>query len=60
MIGSFIAFGVNGSTAALAVVAYRAISFWLPVLPGGIPYFRLRNSVTRWRERDQRVSAERA
>jgi len=53
MIGSFIAFGVNGSTAVLAVLAYRIISFWLPVLPGSVAYLQLRATVNRWRERDQ-------
>ncbi len=42
MIGAFIAFGVNGSTAVLAVLAYRIISFWLPILPGSIAYLQLR------------------
>ena len=50
MIGAFIAFGVNGSTAILAVLAYRAVSFWLPTLPGLFAYFQLRRTVTRWRE----------
>ncbi len=50
MIGSFIAFGVNGSTAVLAVLAYRIISFWLPILPGSIAYLQLRSRVGRWRE----------
>jgi hypothetical protein len=50
MIGSFIAFGVSGSTAVLAVLAYRVISFWLPVLPGSIAYLQLRSAVARWRE----------
>lgn len=53
MIGSFIAFGINGSTAVLAVLAYRIISFWLPVLPGSIAYLQLRATVNRWREQDQ-------
>ena len=52
MIGSFIAFGVNGSTAVLAVLAYRIISFWLPVLPGSIAYLQLRSAVSRWREQN--------
>jgi uncharacterized protein (TIRG00374 family) len=52
MIGTFIAFGINGSTAVLAVLAYRLISFWLPVLPGSIAYLQLRSSVSRWREQD--------
>lgn len=50
MIGSFIALGVNGSTAALAVLTYRFISFWLPIVPGSVAYLRLRASVARWNE----------
>jgi uncharacterized protein (TIRG00374 family) len=53
MIGSFIAFGINGSTAVLAVLAYRIISFWLPVLPGSIAYLQLRSSVSKWREQNE-------
>ena len=45
MIGSFLAFGVNGSLAVLAVLGYRTISYWLPTLPGVIAYFRLRHGV---------------
>src|SRR5262249_57762548 len=30
MIGAFVAFGVNLDLAVLAVLSYRAISFWLP------------------------------
>lgn len=41
MIGSFIALGVSGSIAALAVLAYRLVSFWLPILPSSIAYLRL-------------------
>ncbi len=50
MLGVFIAFGVSGSTAALAVIAYSLISIWLPVLPGSVAYFRLRAAVAAWRE----------
>jgi uncharacterized protein (TIRG00374 family) len=42
MIGSFLAFGVNGSLAVLAVLAYRTISYWLPTVPGVIAYIQLR------------------
>jgi uncharacterized protein (TIRG00374 family) len=42
MIGSFLAFGVNGSLAVLAVLAYRTISYWLPTVPGVIAYIELR------------------
>ncbi|MBV9048190.1 MAG: flippase-like domain-containing protein [Solirubrobacterales bacterium] len=50
MIGAFIAFGVNGSVAILAVLAYRALSFWLPTLPGAAAYFQLRRTVAQWRQ----------
>lgn len=49
MIGAFAAFGVDFKLAVLAVLAYRAISFWLPTLPGAIAYFQLRRTVARWR-----------
>ena len=39
--------------AVLAVLAYRTISYWLPILPGAIAYFRLRHTVGDWRQRDQ-------
>jgi uncharacterized protein (TIRG00374 family) len=48
MIGSFLAFGVNGSDAVLAVLCYRALSFWLPTVPGAIAYVQLRHTVDRW------------
>ena len=49
MIGSFLAFGVNGSLAVIAVLAYRTISYWLPTVPGAIAYVSLRHHVTSWR-----------
>jgi uncharacterized protein (TIRG00374 family) len=48
MIGAFVAFGVNGGQAVVAVLAYRAISFWLPTLPGIAGYIALRRTVHRW------------
>ncbi len=45
MIGSFLAFGVNGALAVIAVLAYRTISYWLPTVPGAIAYVRLRRHV---------------
>ncbi|MHB8533488.1 MAG: flippase-like domain-containing protein, partial [Solirubrobacteraceae bacterium] len=52
MIGAFAAFGVNLELAVLAVLSYRAISFWLPTGPGAIAYFQLRRTVSRWREEE--------
>lgn len=57
MIGAFAAFGVELKLAVLAVLAYRAIAFWLPTLPGAIAYFQLRRTVGRWqgeRPKDER------
>jgi uncharacterized membrane protein YbhN (UPF0104 family) len=51
MIGALAAFGVDFKLSVLAVLSYRAISFWLPTLPGAIAYFQLRRTVARWRER---------
>lgn len=48
LIGSFSALGVNVQAAVLAVLAYRAFSFWLPSIPGAIAYLQLRRTVQRW------------
>jgi uncharacterized protein (TIRG00374 family) len=50
MIGAFAAFNVNAGLAVVAVLTYRAFSFWLPTVPGAIAYFQLRKTVARWRE----------
>lgn len=52
MIGAFLAFGVPGSAAVVAVLTYRGIAFWLPTLPGAVAYISLRRRVARWREED--------
>ena len=48
MIGAFVAFGVDGGLAVVAVLVYRAFTFWLPLIPGVIAYFQLRKTVERW------------
>jgi hypothetical protein len=48
-IGAFLAFGIHADVAVLAVLAYRALSYWLPTLPGVIAYVRLRGTVAGWR-----------
>ena len=58
MIGAFIAFGVNGSVAVLAVLAYRLISFWLPIVPGSVAYLQLRRTVARWKQADRAAPHE--
>jgi len=54
MIGAFAAFNIPADRAVIAVLAYRAISFWLPTLPGVAGYVRLRSTVRGWRDADTR------
>jgi uncharacterized protein (TIRG00374 family) len=56
MIGAFAAFGVDSGLAVVAVLVYRAFTFWLPLVPGVIAYFRLRRTVDAW-SRDRPASA---
>ncbi|HET9119043.1 MAG TPA: lysylphosphatidylglycerol synthase transmembrane domain-containing protein [Solirubrobacterales bacterium] len=59
MIGAFVLFGLPSTEVFAAVLTYRVIAFWLPIPPGIIAFFQLRNTVNRWesegRERPQRV-----
>jgi uncharacterized protein (TIRG00374 family) len=52
MIGAFAAFGVPSGRAVVGVLAYRAISFWLPTIPGIVGYLRLRATVRHWQLAD--------
>lgn len=52
MIGAFVAFGVPAGRAVVGVLAYRAISFWLPTIPGIIGYIHLRGTVRGWQLAD--------
>jgi uncharacterized membrane protein YbhN (UPF0104 family) len=42
MIAAFAALGTPAGHAVVAVLAYRAVSFWLPTVPGGVAYVALR------------------
>ena len=48
MIGAFAAFGVDAGLAVVAVLVFRAFTFWLPLLPGVVAYFGLRRTVEAW------------
>jgi uncharacterized protein (TIRG00374 family) len=50
MVGAYSAFGVDFDLALVAVLVYRAFTFWLPLVPGVIAYFRLRRTVEGWRQ----------
>jgi uncharacterized protein (TIRG00374 family) len=55
MIGAFIAFGVSGGLAVVAVLVYRGFSFWLPTIPGIVAYLQLRRTVARWKTEESLV-----
>jgi uncharacterized protein (TIRG00374 family) len=56
MIGAFAAFGVDAGLAVVAVLVFRAFTFWLPLLPGVIAFFRLRARVEEWRNERARAA----
>jgi putative heme transporter len=58
LIGAFVLFGIPGAEVFAAVLTYRVIAFWLPIPPGIIAFFQLRNTVRRW-EREGRERPER-
>jgi uncharacterized protein (TIRG00374 family) len=58
MIGAFVLFGLPSAEVFAAVLTYRVIAFWLPIPPGIIAFFQLRNTVNRW-EREGRGRPER-
>lgn len=49
MIAAFAACGVPVALALVSVLAYQAISAWLPAAPGALAYLRLRRRVAAWR-----------
>jgi uncharacterized membrane protein YbhN (UPF0104 family) len=49
MIAALVGFGVDAGQAVVAVLVYRAVTFWLPMIPGVVAYFQLRRTVDRWR-----------
>ena len=58
MIGTFVLFGLDGSTVFAAILTYRLFAFWLPIPPGIVAFFQLRQTVARWQqERDEKKAA---
>jgi uncharacterized membrane protein YbhN (UPF0104 family) len=49
MIAAFVLFGIPVEIVFPAVLSYRVIAFWLPIPPGIVAYFQLRNTVAGWR-----------
>ena len=42
MVAITVGFGAPRPTAVLAVLGYRIVNYWLPLIPGAIAYLRLR------------------
>ncbi|HEX8854272.1 MAG TPA: YbhN family protein [Thermoleophilaceae bacterium] len=52
LIGSFLLFDQPSHTVFPAVLAFRLVGFWLPIIPGVIAYFRVRRRVAEWQRED--------
>ena len=52
---AYLLVGEPAGRAVIAVLAYRAISFWLPTLPGIGGYVTLRSTVRGWRMADEAI-----
>jgi uncharacterized protein (TIRG00374 family) len=55
LIGTFVLFGLPGSTVLVAVLTYRLIAFWVPIPPGIVAFLQLRRTVAKW-ERERAAS----
>ena len=47
LIGTLIVYGAPAAATAAAVLAYRVILFWLPLIAGGIAFASLRRAIAR-------------
>ena len=56
MIGALIGFGVSSGLAIVAVLAYRAFAYWMPLVPGTVAYVQLVRTVHRWQRAGARVA----
>jgi uncharacterized protein (TIRG00374 family) len=56
MIGAFLLFDIPIDTVLPAVLTFRLVGFWLPIIPGVIAYFALRKQVNQWSDGEEDVS----
>ena len=52
LIGTLIVYGAPAAPTAAAVLAYRVILFWLPLVVGGIAFLSLRRALNRFARPD--------
>jgi uncharacterized protein (TIRG00374 family) len=50
LIGAFVLFGLPKEACFAAVLIYRLVAFWMPLLPGVVAFFQLRGTVHRWEQ----------
>lgn len=50
MIGAFVLFGIPEETVFPAILIFRLVAFWMPIPPGVVAFFQLRNTVRRWED----------
>jgi uncharacterized protein (TIRG00374 family) len=50
MIGAFVLFGIPEETVFPAILVFRLVSFWMPIPPGILAFFQLRQTVRGWEE----------
>jgi uncharacterized protein (TIRG00374 family) len=48
MIGAFVLFGIPEETVFPAILIFRLVAFWMPIPPGIVAFFQLRQTVRRW------------
>jgi uncharacterized protein (TIRG00374 family) len=50
LIGAFLLYGIPIGTVLPAVLTFRLVGFWLPIIPGLVAYFALRRQVHTWEQ----------
>jgi uncharacterized protein (TIRG00374 family) len=56
LIGAFLLFDIPSDTVFPAVLTFRLVGFWLPIIPGVLAYFGLRKQVNTWADDGEQVS----
>jgi uncharacterized membrane protein YbhN (UPF0104 family) len=56
LIGAFLLFDIPSDTVFPAVLTFRLVGFWLPIVPGVVAYFALRRQVNTWQAEDSEMA----
>lgn len=58
LIGAFVLFGIPAETVFPAILVFRLVGFWLPIPVGVWAFIKLRRTVQRWSEEDERATIQ--